>query len=1057
MSDCGEPLCKQARGESEADVRLTGESRDSIRRKQVDAHVQAFLKAVLDRARGSKTTGTSSAPLQKPDQCDATTQTEDHWDVTEQLHNVMSTIKSCKVHEYANGSAELNVADPEKNANVPNRAMYSQETLRLVSQNADLYNRAHVELYSDIPEYAQYYTGLNVKVPDSEPAGHMSSANVRRAITQWMESYEQWFYQNFGVDVKSALAPSQTASHLLSVPSVSTVHSQPFANQTVPVHCTSEVQTAAVVSGAPVSYLVSEGSLYTPENQQFSPYVSLLPSFYTSAAFSNVAPQGMQCIPTSQVSPLFIYPSELAHLAAYQFPNLTSPHTHVSALTTSFPEHAAQVSFPPQREDHLVTFPKMSAHAAAHGGEPACNGVVSDYSVEVQTSAMLAALSLPVSSGRQPTMGQWGPLLRYGTYGRLPSVSEIRFLKEQKPAFSGTCANSSSGDSLSSPPLSPSRSKKMPPPPPTFILLRRQAMICALQLSCRDRARELFYREKENTSGLKLDFVSELERLSEKSINIKPVYLFTRMRMLPASERTYYVSHNLSTSANVRHQVSRIRGFQGVYTKTEPFYGVDDMYLCDLLIGDVLIAEACSTFKVQAQLSAARQAFRVFSQPCFLVGSIRKWDESDYLVLCLSPKAEMVPQLPPFLSDPFESLSKKDRTIQSDENFEVINPKPAEELWIFMANYPLTALDEQMHWDRILAQSAEFSQMTISFEVEVNTENGTFVCSALLDNQRFPPVSSSSVDKAQLEATRELLTSLRKTQPVVGLQTDCIKDSGSLMGVPDGVLVDTLMWGKEELELAIAIEQLEAHCDVPIPSEAEVGPGSKNISSTPITNPKDRFRSARRLDAFLQAYAASSLVTPLRLSRSVVPPNLWAEVRTMSSNWGLLCQVDFPPNTREAAALFVCKRAPLPRLKRTLYDQENYGCLRLLDKGNLSSAALRRLLLSDPLVTVNANGTSSPTSSPEAQTVSPVHAFPPRNTSLFQEEDPYGDEPVTRLARHFIATAPLSNVKMEPESHDSQARPIDDCILVGAELNQPSTAIEILDDLPRTLIPGIDF
>ncbi|KAA3672314.1 uncharacterized protein DEA37_0001233 [Paragonimus westermani] len=130
-------------------------------------------------------------------------------------------------------------------------------------------------------------------------------------------------------------------------------------------------------------------------------------------------------------------------------------------------------------------------------------------------------------------------------------------------------------------------------------------------------------------------------------------------------------------------------------------------------------------------------AFQILSRPWFLVGSIRLWEGVEYLVLCLSPKAELVPQLPPLLIDPFESLSKKDRAAlldQPEEKFEVVNSKPVDDLWLFIARLPKIALDKDACIERILARSAEFSQMTISFEVEANMENGLFVCHALLDN-----------------------------------------------------------------------------------------------------------------------------------------------------------------------------------------------------------------------------------------------------------------------------------------------------------------------------------
>lgn len=37
----------------------------------------------------------------------------------------------------------------------------------------------------------------------------------------------------------------------------------------------------------------------------------------------------------------------------------------------------------------------------------------------------------------------------------------------------------------------------------------------------------------------------------------------------------------------------------------------------------------------------------------------------------------------------------------------------------------------------------------------------------------------------------------------------------ALWGISERVLINNLMWAKDELNMAIGFEQLEAHCDVP--------------------------------------------------------------------------------------------------------------------------------------------------------------------------------------------------------------------------------------------------
>lgn len=160
-------------------------------------------------------------------------------------------------------------------------------------------------------------------------------------------------------------------------------------------------------------------------------------------------------------------------------------------------------------------------------------------------------------------------------------------------------------------------------------------------------------------------------------------------------------------------------------------------------------------------------------------------------------------------------------------------------------------------------------------------------------------------------------------------------------------------------------------------------------------------------------------------------------------------------NPDPSSFLIVCKRVPLSRLKRSLYDQQQYGCFCLIDKGNLTTEALKRLYQADPLcfseddsITPNDNIESSD----HMTNFNLSSSSPP---TYFRTSDEYNDEPVTRYAREFLST---HKTRIKTESNEDNCNLInDDCVLVTAELNQPSNAIEILDDLPKTLIPGIDF
>ncbi|VDP72812.1 unnamed protein product [Echinostoma caproni] len=992
---------------------------------------------------------------------DAATQTEETSENFDPSHQWTGEPVSKKIgNTFQNGEEHL-LENLHESTFIPNRAMYSQETLQLSSQQEVYYNQVQSEL-AVTPEVPQcYYTDNATAVTtdsDAGKCGAITSKEVRRVISEWVEKYEQWFFQNFGVDVKIATASSQgSSSGLPSSDMFSSILQQQQPNPTV----TSGSQSESVVSGAPISYVVSEGAMCMPENHMFSPYVSLLPSFYTPAAFNhNVALQHEQTVnPVPICNPALVFPQNQGAL--------------IGPTQQLFIQ--AQQSVPTQWLSHVTTPQPTGSSVLSSSVSPGTvdtsqltAGPVTSFSdlpTELQTSAMLAALSLPVHTNRQQSMGQWGPLLRYGTYGRLPSASEIQQLKLHGLKNTTTSPESNkTTDSVE--PSSTSEAlvtNKMPPPPPTFILLRRQVMICALQLSCRERGRELFLREKEGTSGMKVDFVNELEQVVEKSINLKPIFLFTELRNLPKNERSYFLEDKLES-----------RTGQNPHRE---YLDPARMYACDLLIGDVLIAEACSTYKQQAKNCVARQFGRgwmsrvVAGYPSIAPREMLPYDQAsqiasaeEALLTAFFPAADLVPKLPPFLSDPFESLSKKDRTIdpkKPNEPFDVVNPKLPEDFWLYLADLPITALEDETYSERILSQSAEFSQMTIAFDVEVNTVTGWFLCTAIIDNHRYSPLTGSTVSEAEKRAVKELLETLRQTQPVVGAVH---MRSGSrwqperlepLWGVSERALVDTLMWGKEERDLAIDIEQLEAHCDVPeLPEAAPSDEPDRNFDDPNKDQPEiDRFSSLRHLENFIQAYAASALVTPLRLSSRTVPPRVWPLVRQVARNWGLLSCIEKQHLVDNIIlCVLICKRAPLPRLKRTLYEKGSYGCFTLLDKGNLHADALKRLLMIEPLIYDVSDPTAGSSLNP------PFNGCNPPYSSLSTDDsDPYSEEPVTRLARHFIATGPkLSSVKNEPKACEEQPT-LDDCVLLTAELNQPSSAIEILDDLPKTLIPGIDF
>lgn len=456
----------------------------AAKRKQVDAHVQAFLKTVLDHA-NTKLLKTSSARTSKRLR-DAATQTDQ---LTEHLQSDCSWDDkvSVDVCDFTEGNSRYSSSGPVDKAFVPNRAMYSQETLQFASQQDVYYNQLQSELAvsTDVPQC--YYTGnVSTGLTDlgSTNSSVADSNGVCRVISEWMEKYERWFYQNFGVGMKSAAmnAQSTTLPPATQIPDTVNIV---YPYQAVPsTNLVAVNQTNNIVSAAPVSYLVPEGSVYMPENHIFSPYVSLLPSFYTPAAFSHSLPaqQNLTVSPVHLQNPVHsLFPPCLAtsveateRLCVQSQPTLSAQSCN--SVNSTNPVSSSMV--------------RSSVSPAIPDSNQASAGPVALFSnlpTELQTSAMLAALSIPVHSNRQPSMGQWGPLLRYGTYGRLPSLNEIQQLDLSGKTRNLVGTISEMGKSIDSTQSTgiaeDSGSGKMPPPPPTFILLRRQAMICALQVS----------------------------------------------------------------------------------------------------------------------------------------------------------------------------------------------------------------------------------------------------------------------------------------------------------------------------------------------------------------------------------------------------------------------------------------------------------------------------------------------------------------------------------------------------------------------------------------------
>uniref|UniRef100_A0A0V0JBM0 DRBM domain-containing protein n=1 Tax=Schistocephalus solidus TaxID=70667 RepID=A0A0V0JBM0_SCHSO len=1101
---------------------------NEVSRKQADAHILSFLKTVISEAqtRNLKKKSTNAPSKRIVEKRDACTQTEEPPD---NLPLEAPLSPTSLLSRYAPASSD----NPPSNLDPSALGIFSGPTNTDLRYFTTAYARSNS---SNVPSDV-----------NSAPESRLTSSTVKQLVNKWMLQYEEWFYNHFGVDVRTAVGDnarlptpfsdepipkdafnddvgfrSAVPIAIYAPPSEqmsiapSSVSATTFATATTLPSQTVPIQTVDTSVGCQ-TYQISRAPVVYPQSL-FFPAVVSQPTALTvpfsnpyltlhaqSNALATSAAGGLSlaALAAQPVNPLFTYLNTgtitvptIANLLSSvttgcvsQSPlsqSLIAPsviNPNVLATLNAMQPSSARVSFPTMSSLFTGIFPNMCTQPTTTVANAA---ITSDPLAELDFSTMLTtALYCPESeiSG----LGTSSVVTQYGVYAVLRSPETAS--EELKAA-----ANRSDNDDdarkkmesklpvhMAPPEFHSNPNNWMPPPPPTVLLLQKQALICALQIHIRDKMREIESRKACAKRPIDIDYITALESTVEKSVKVKVAYVHNRINCLPEDALTPFLcglkNAELDATDATPIETNVVQSVNEVAESTSTDNSSDDvpitavceeksrnMYICDLLIGDVFICQALAGHKHQSKACAARKAMTILSEPSFLVGGIRRWNLADYLILCLSPKADLVPRLSPFLYDPL-SLIPKDRVISEGdpmETFKIINPKPVDDLWLY------TALPISVDWkstlsaEQILAQSAEFSQMTVDFEVEFDSVVGNFVCYGLVDGHCCSNATAVNVVIARANAAHRLLEYLQKTQPVVGLllpppepDDEPLVSQEDLMhplwGLTEATIVDSLMWGKEERQFALPIEHLEAHCEVP------PLPNSSTTDGTEDTEFGGCFPSQEVLEHYIQAYAASAVVTPLRISNNALPRALWPLARKAAHAWGLLTRIEFElPDNLETAFLLVCKRAPLPRLKRTLYERTELGVFYLLDRGHLGEEAMRRLLEAEIIEEM----VVTPVEESGHQTGSVEGVDSVEDPTCHVSEQSLPDDDLSRMARRFHETSQLVSfsVKQEPDCCASEQSPaIEDCVLVRAELNQPSNAIEILDDLPRQLIPGIDF
>ncbi|KAM7541533.1 hypothetical protein Aperf_G00000038586 [Anoplocephala perfoliata] len=972
--------------------------------KQVDAHIRAFLELICKNTKKNDSSGSAGEVLatvvgrrlrkRNVPRRDASTQTEEEEDVPD---------------------------DP-----APDRPQSSLSPTSLLTENAAAFY-APTGFFAPSNTDLQYYTaGASAQPCPTE---------LRQHLSNWQQDFRKWFRQRFGVDVDSVPADSTPQS---------TLKSDHDAERTIASQTPFNVASNRVICAPPVVYAAP--SMLTPLSSLIS---------------ARNAAQNL-----------------IAYVIAQQ------QQQHLVAVAASL----AALPTP------IVCFPSAEPSSVSPTSPPANNEMAVDRNPATST-------------------GLCGPITQYGVYAILRSCLLVATEMQGNSSKDEVVNCELKLPTYATPEDYQTRLKTwMPPPPPSVQLLRKQTLICIVMAPIRNKMHEIEVRNRTSSkTSVNIDYVAALETVVEKNAKVKVTYVFNRIDRLPDDAQTPFIrgfvgnedgvaiaspenqpttkapSVDLDATPTAVCNAADEDSVVPNSPTTDSFLDVDEitfdddvdvkvdslcegrskaMYICDLLIDDILICQALADCKLQAKSCACRKALKLLSKYVYVVGGIRTWygngavGESpiDYLTLCISPKADGVPRLTPFLADPLAPIPSEQSICPEDpaETLKVCTPKPIYDLWLYTARPIAVNVDEVLTPEQYLAQSAEFSQMVVNFEVEFDSATGEFTTFGLVDAQRVVKSTGSNVISTRANAASHLLRYLKMSQPVVGLllpplivavdeELDGPKLTGDdsmnpLWGLTEASIVDSLMWGKQEKQLALPIEHLEAHCE--IDSSSYAGRSDDAFTSAGSTF----FTSRGHLDQYLEAYAASALVAPLRISLQTLPHSLWHLARATAHSWGLLTRIEFEVSDHlDTAFLLVCKRAPLPRLKRTLFEYTEVGVFYLLSKGNLPAEALRAISEADLL---------------DITPEQPIPFTDPLSPTSPQEEvvipDPDENDPLTRMARTFHATS--SVVKIEAADAPSSICEEDpDLLLVTAELNQPSNAVEILDDLPRQLIPGIDF
>ncbi|PAA53323.1 hypothetical protein BOX15_Mlig031294g1, partial [Macrostomum lignano] len=437
---------------------------------------------------------------------------------------------------------------------------------------------------------------------------------------------------------------------------------------------------------------------------------------------------------------------------------------------------------------------------------------------------------------------------------------------------------------------------KPPPQPPPEILSDKQDAINRLSEELRRKKASIEEAENDILLRLKLSYAELLNKAVSKVLSLNVQYVFGTLADLSPLEQGYYDRPPI----NYR------------------------LHLCDILIANVFITQGGADWKNGSQEAAARQAFKLLMRPCHVVGSSRRWLGTEYLVLCLSEKNTLIPDLPPYLSDPNEPLwmknkplsrkdpadsSSRDAVPMDEERFESRNVKPLRELWLLTEGAPETP-HQIMNPVRFLYNSGRFSNMLISFEFEV-LSNGLFNCALFVDRQFAGYGYGSTIDKARGFAARNATNNLFHRQMRVAVDV-----SGSREPLDPSVLWDQEVDATHYL-LYLKMQRLT------------------------------EFREKTMRQDFMQLLThyvknTPDFLEPLKFHQRDFEPK-WPMFIECACELGLFYRI--VGNTDKFRQLLICKKLPLMQLREVLLNDGRCGRYWVVSKGTeeaVDSASFER-------------------------------------------------------------------------------------------------------------------